>query len=185
MAVIGWFLFGLFLLGGIFFTVQMPEIWIGQIWIGVALLLVALSLLSKRAAARAAALRRDGIAGRADVLSATETGAYVNNQPRVRLTLRISAPGVDPFDVEETYTVPHTALGALGSGRPLPVHIDRDDHAVFAIDLAGDGSPTPPGPAEQAAGSAERIRELGELKAAQLITDEEYRAQRARILSTI
>jgi hypothetical protein len=140
---VGWFLVASFLVGGAAFAVLMPEIWIGQIWIAVALGLAAYYLVMIRRAARAEKLEREGIPGEARILELTQTGMYVNQQPRVRLKLRIEAPGVPAFDAEDTYTVPLIALGALTRGRALRVYLDRTDPRRFTIDWFGDGGPAP------------------------------------------
>ena len=141
--VVGWFILSGFLIGGAVMTVLIPEIWIGQIWLAVALGLGAYYLLLGRSANRAEALMRDGIPGDAQILELKQTGRYVNEQPRVRLKLRIQAAGVPAFESEDTYTVPLIALGALTSGRPLKVYLDRADTSKFTIDWFGGNEPPP------------------------------------------
>src|SRR5687767_13520119 len=131
---VGWVLVAFFLVGGVVFTVLMPEIWIGQIWIVVALALAAYYVLLSRKARQADALQREGIPAEAQILEMTQTGMYVNQQPRVRLKLRIEAPGVPAFETEDTYTVPLIGLGALTRGGGLRVYLDRKDPSRFAID---------------------------------------------------
>lgn len=134
---IGWTLVAFFLVGGVIFTVLIPEIWIGQIWIAVSLVLAAVYYVMNRRARRGEKLKREGIPGEARIIEMTQTGMYLNEQPRVRLKLSIEASGVPPFEVEDTYTVPLIALGALTSGRPLKVYLDRADTSQFAIDWFG------------------------------------------------
>ncbi len=133
----GWILVAFFLLGGAVFTVLMPEIWIGQIWIAVSLFLAGWYYLMNRRARRGETLKREGIPGDARIVEMTQTGIYVNEQPRVRLKLSIEAPGVPAFEAADTYTVPLIALGALTSGRPLKVYLDRKDTSQFTIDWFG------------------------------------------------
>jgi hypothetical protein len=140
---VGWFLVALFLVGGAIFTVVMPDIWIGQIWMAVALGLAAYYVVMIRRATRAERLKREGIPGEGRILEMTQTGTYVNQQPRVRLKLRIEAPGVPAFEAEDTYTVPLIALGALTGGRALRVYLDRADPARFTIDWFGEGGRAP------------------------------------------
>ncbi len=138
---IGWVLVAFFFLGGVAFTVTIPGIWIGQIWIAVSLVLALVYWRMVGAARKAEALKRAGIRGQARILEASQTGTYVNEQPRVRLKLQIEAPGVTPFQAEKTVTVPLIALGALSSGRPLTVYLDRDQHQNFVIDWSPGGAP--------------------------------------------
>src|SRR5688572_8250744 len=95
---IGWSIFALFFFGGIAFTVIQPEgeTSLGPIWVGVSLLLATIYLSMGRRARKAEQLKREGIPGQAQVLEMTQTGVYVNEQPRVRLKLRVEAPGVTP-----------------------------------------------------------------------------------------
>jgi hypothetical protein len=144
---IGWGLVGFFLIGGLVFTLTIPEIWIGQIWIGVALFLGGLYLLMRRRAETVEQLKRGGIAGQAQILEMTQTGVYVNAQPQVRLRLRVEAPGVRTFEAEKSETVPLIALGMLSSGRALPVYVDRSDQSKFVIDWSGSGPATGAAPA--------------------------------------
>ncbi len=65
---------------------------------------------------------------------------YVNNQPQVKLRLRIEAPGVPAYELEKRVTVPLIALGTLSSGRPLAVAIDPGDRDKIAIDWGGSGA---------------------------------------------
>lgn len=134
---IGWFIVAFFFIGGVIFTILIPRIWIGEIWIAVSLALAAYYVLMNRRADRADKLKREGIPGQAQILEMTQTGVYVNEQPRVKLKLRIEAPGVEPFESEDTYTVPLVALGALTSGRVLQVYLDRADTSKFTIDWFG------------------------------------------------
>lgn len=253
---VGWVLVAFFLIAGIVFTVIKPEgeASLGPIWIGVSLVLLAFYLWTTRKAGKAAQLKREGIPGQAQVLEMTQTGTYVNEQPRVRLKLRIEGPGVTPFEAEDTYTVGLIFLGMLAPGRELPVYIDREDHARFTIDWGGTGATpatfsheggppidlnanpaareavfetlrrhgidtrgevdlrqhpaaraavlealerhgvdvahgvaaaAPTTPVEDPGRPLDRLQKLMELKNAQLITDEEFQRQKARIIEGI
>lgn len=177
---IGWGIVVLFGGGGALFILFMREAWLlGVIWIGVALFLAVLYTVMNKRADRAEKLKREGIPGRANILEMTQTGTYVNQNPRVRLKLRIEAPGVPTFESKDTYTVPLVAMGALGSGEALPVYLDRADPSQFTIDWLG-GS--------DGAGGSEtrgRLEELAELRDAGLITDDEFSQRREKILNPI
>ncbi len=179
---LGWVFFAAFFAGGVWFAVTMPEIWIGQIWIASSLVMIAGLWLLGRSTAKTEKLRKEGIRGTASILSATETGTRINGQPVVKLQLRISAPGVTPFDAEKKQVVPLIALGRLTSGSPVTVYVDRADHSRYALDWSGE--PAAAGPAE-APDPYARIEKITELKAAGLITDAEYDEQKARILREI
>jgi hypothetical protein len=177
----GWLLFVLFLGGGAWFTVAMPEIWIGQIWIVVSFVMIAGLWLLGRPAAKMEKLRRQGIRGTASILEATQTGTQINRQPMVKLKLRVSAPGVTPFEVEKREIVPLIVLGRLTSGSPVTVYVDRADHSRFALDWSGAPAGSDSGERDPYA----RIQKITELKASGLISDAEYGEQKARILREI
>ena len=99
-----------FLIGGIAFWIVIPDVLIGQIWVGVSLLLLLIFGALARAGAKAARIRLEGIQGTATLLGMEKTGVYVNEQPQVRLRLRVEAPGLEPYEVEKREVVPMIAL---------------------------------------------------------------------------
>lgn len=181
---LGWLMFVAFVAGGVYFTVTIPEIWIGQIWIASAFVMIIGLWLLTRPAAKVEKLRAHGIRGQATILSATQTGTQINRQPVVRLTLAISAPGVTPFEAEKREIVPLIALGRLSSGALVTVYVDKDDHSRFALDWS-DAPAVSAGPAVGGDDPRARMEKLGELKASGLISDDEYDEQKARILREI
>lgn len=146
----GWILVAFFFIGGIAFTVTMPGIYIGQIWIGVSVLLAIVYFVMSNRAGSADKLKQTGIPGQAHILEITQTGTYINEQPRVRFRFRVEGSGLDPYEVKKTITVPQIALGALTAGRPLTVYIDPANHEKFAIDWfaqpAAAAAPAQPAP---------------------------------------
>jgi hypothetical protein len=136
---IGWGLVIFFLAGGIAFWITIPEIFIGQIWVAVALFLGALYLFMNRRAEKAEELKRTGIPGTATILEMTQTGVYINEQPQVKLKLRVEGQGQQPYELEKRITVPLIVLGRLSSGQPLNVFIDRADRENVVIDWMGAG----------------------------------------------
>lgn len=144
----GWVLVAFFLLAGIGFWIAIPEIFIGQIWVAVALLLAVVYAGMNRRADQAEELKRTGIQGQAKIVEMTQTGTYINEQPRVKMKLSISAPGVAPFEDERTETVPLIALGRLSSGVPLVVYMKPEDPQGYVIDWGGT-----PGSVQGAAGA--------------------------------
>ncbi len=141
--LVGWLIVALFGVGGFFFWRTIPEIWIGQIWMAVAALLAVIYIIMTMRANQATKLANTGVRGRAHVLELTQTGTYINNQPRVKMRLRIEAPGVTPFETEDTVTVPLISVGSLQPGRPLTVALDPADPHRFVIDWAGNSGGPP------------------------------------------
>jgi hypothetical protein len=82
-------------------------------------------------------LTKTGRPGQAQVLEMTQTGVYVNENPQVKMKLRVEAQGIPPYECEKKATVPLIALGMLGSGRPLSVYVDPNDQENIYIDWSG------------------------------------------------
>jgi hypothetical protein len=144
---VGWGLVIFFLAGGIAFWITIPDIYIGQIWVAVALFLAALYFFMSKRADQAEQLKQTGIPGKATILEMTQTGVYINEQPQVKLKLRVEGQGQQPYELEKRVTVPMIALGTLSSGQPLNVYIDRQDREQIVIDwFGGAAAPTPGGP---------------------------------------
>jgi hypothetical protein len=131
---VGWFIVAFFLIGGIAFTIALPWVGIGQIWIGVALLVAVIYLVIGRRASRMEGLRQTGLPGTAQVLEMSQTGVYINENPQVKMKLQVQAQGLAPFQVEKKATVPLIAIGMLGTGRPLTVFVNPNDHEDIFID---------------------------------------------------
>ncbi len=86
---------------------------------------------------RATKLTTTGVPGRAQVLEMSQTGMFVNNRARIQLRVRIEAPGIPPYENEESVIVPVIALSALQPGRILPVLVDPGNPQNFEINWRG------------------------------------------------
>lgn len=119
-----------------------------------------------------------------------ETGTYINERPRLQFEFRVepeAASGMASYDVTKKATVPYTAMGslrvgdgfkALVAGPESPTSMEiRWDEPVAAGRAEGD-------PAE-AVDVSSRLEELDRLRQDAKITDEEYQAQRERILGSL
>src|SRR4051794_5732052 len=131
---VGWFIVAFFLIGGIAFTIALPWVGIGQIWIGVAVLIGLIYLAVGRATSRKLALRQTGLPGTAQVLEMAQTGVYINENPQVKMKLQVQAQGLAPYQCEIKATVPLIAIGMLGTGRPLTVFVNPNDHEDIFVD---------------------------------------------------
>jgi hypothetical protein len=194
---VGWFLVAFFLIGGIAFTIAIPSIWIGQIWIVVALFLAFVYRAMSRRADRMEGLRQTGLPGTARVLEMTQTGVYINENPQVKMKLHIEATGIAPYDIEKKATVPLIALGALGSGRPLTLFVNPNDHNDVFIDWSGQAAASVAGPPQDATVSAgvdggdderpgvDRLMDLQKMRDKGLISEAEFEETKARILKSL
>lgn len=119
-----------------------------------------------------------------------ETGTFVNDRPRLELDLHVvpdSTTGVAAYDVTKKATVPFTAIGSLrvgdgfralvaGPEKPSSMEIDWDSP------VSGNGLASAH---ETTADVASRLDGLQRLRDEAKITDEEYQAQRQRILGSL
>jgi putative oligomerization/nucleic acid binding protein len=140
----GWFIVAFFLIGGIAFTIALPWVGIGQIWIAVAVVIGIVYFFINRRVGAMQALKTTGRPGQAQILEAEQTGVYINESPQVKMRLRVEAQGIPSYECEKKATVPLIALGVLGSGRPLSVYVDPEDHENIYIDWSGAGAGSAP-----------------------------------------
>lgn len=68
-----------------------------------------------------------GTQGEATILSLTDTGMIVNNDPRVTLELEINMPMRPPFRVTKTMIVPLIRLSQVQVGSVVQVLVDMSD----------------------------------------------------------
>ena len=87
--------------------------------------LIALSLANfgAKSAAKSAALEQSGVLALAQIMAVGETGTRINNQPLVKLQLRISGSGFAPFDSQDRVLASITRIGNL-TARKLVVLVD-------------------------------------------------------------
>jgi hypothetical protein len=159
---------------------------------------------------QAAELFETGQKGAGTVVSVQDTGMTVNDNPRVRLRFRVDPlDGSAGFDAEKTRTVSRVQIPQIG--QRYPIFYDPADPSSFAYataddeqgrasivgmfgdafgaDGAGVGQAAAPAPAPPA-GSPEgdkldTLRKLGELREAGVLTDAEFEAKKAEILSSL
>jgi hypothetical protein len=110
---------------------------IGGIWTAVGVFLMLLGRRMVRGFRAREALRATGLPGQARILSATQTGLSVNDQPQVELELEVEASGRPAYKATRKEIVPLIALGRLSSGQPLPVKVDPKNPQNLAIEWEG------------------------------------------------
>jgi hypothetical protein len=129
-----------------------------------------------------ARLMREGVPAVATVLQVEGTGVSMNRRAQVRMRLRVQLEGKPAYEVMHT---DYVGLGqAVIPGRPLAVFVDRAKPEMLFIDWSGSTAPTPAGPASQGDVS-KRLADLDRLRQAGQITEAEYQAHRARLLSEL
>ena len=153
---------------------------------------------------QAAALFETGAKGAGTVISVQDTGMTINDNPRVKMVFRIEPlDGSPPFDAEKTTTVSRVEIPRQGDR--YPVWFDTAEpaktwaYATIADEsgratmrqLFGDvaetfvGMNAPAAPAPVSGGGqdvVEQIKQLADLHQQGILTDEEFAAQKARLL---
>lgn len=171
--------------------------WLLPTGIGITVLDLVIGVLLGRGRYRSAKklhrLRTNGRPARAQVLSFDSTNVRINDQPLLKLHLRIHGDDLAPFDVESRTVISDFRMPLLYTG-DLPVLVDPESKEwEIDWDAAGPITPVvpaapsaavlPPAPAERT--PAERLAELDDLLRRDLVSREEYDATRARILGGI
>jgi hypothetical protein len=87
------------------------------------LIALALTNYGAKSAATNAALEQSGVLALAQIMGITETGTRINEQPLVKLQLRIAGSGFTPFDSEDRVIASVSRLGNITS-RKLVVLVD-------------------------------------------------------------
>jgi hypothetical protein len=155
-------------------------------------------------------LMASGAKGIGVVLNVHDTGTTINENPRVKLTFQIDPlDGSPSFQAEKTSTVSRVQIPRIGDR--YACWYDRNDPSTWAYatvhdaegqaqiramfgaaadSLAGmgGGATAPPAaasPAPPAADPLDRLKKLDDLHKAGVLTDAEFAAKKAEILSEI
>ena len=141
-----------------------------------------------------------GSKGVGTVLSVQDTGMTVNENPRVAMTFRVEPlDGGAAFDVQKTRTVSRVEIPRQGDRYPVwydPADPNQWAFATIADDqgratmrqLFGEvaetfvGMNAPGPPPAQGQDTVEQIKQLADLHAQGILTDEEFAAQKAKLL---
>jgi hypothetical protein len=153
---------------------------------------------------QAAELFETGAKGAGTVISVQDTGMTVNDNPRVKMVFRVEPlDGSPPFDAQKTTTVSRVEIPRQGDR--YPVWFDTADpagtwaYATIADDngratmrqLFGDVAETfvgmnapaaPASPASQGQDVIEQLKQLADLHSQGILSDEEFAAQKAKLL---
>ena len=123
----------------------------------------------------------DRTRGVAEILRVEETALRVNKRPQVRLQLRVELPGQPAAEREMLALVPRGQ--AAQPGRRLWILVSPEPGAEPILDWTTAPPAAPPAPAD--GGVAERLEKLEDLRRRGRVSEEEYQAQRQRLLSEL
>ena len=155
---------------------------------------------------QAAELFETGSKGAGTVVSVQDTGMTINDNPRVKMVFRVEPhDGSPPFDAEKTTTVSRVEIPRQGDR--YPVWFDPGEptktwaYATIADDTGREtmrqlfggvaetfvGMNAPAAPASASASGSgqdvvEQIKQLADLHQQGILTDEEFAAQKAKLL---
>ncbi len=82
-------------------------------------------------------LEAEGEDARAEIVSVTQTGWFMNNQPEVELELKIFPKGAEPYLGKTTLICPLMAIPRYQPGNTVPVKIDRSKQTVTVSGSVG------------------------------------------------
>jgi hypothetical protein len=117
------------------------------------------------------------------VVAIGDTGASINDLPRIELTIRVAPPGEAPFDVTRKVTVSRVELPRVGEH--VEVAYDPADRARFTFrmgDLTDDPMIAPALVAVPAVDPVERLERLVKLRDAGALTPEEFEREKQKVL---
>jgi hypothetical protein len=80
-------------------------------------------------------IRKKGIPAKATILSVTDTGTMVNNQPLLKIGLEVQPPYDSRFVATVEYIVPYSFLPQVQPGNTLQVFYLEDTKEVAIADL--------------------------------------------------
>lgn len=63
----------------------------------------------------------------AEILQVTQTGTYINNQPRLKFILRVQSPMHGEQEVVHKQVIPLTSLAQFGKGMRIAVKVNPDN----------------------------------------------------------
>jgi putative oligomerization/nucleic acid binding protein len=106
------------------------------------------------------------------VIEVKDTGTTVNNQPRVRLRLRVQPEGEPPFEIERKLLVSRLAIPRAGERVEVAYDPDDRDRFTFRVAVLAD---TP--------SRLDELAKLAELRSSGVLTEAEFEAEKRRILT--
>ena len=152
---------------------------------------------------QAANLVETGSKGVGTVISVQDTGMTVNDNPRIKMTFRVEPlDGAPAFDAEKTKTVSRVQIPR--QGERYPVWYDPADPSSWAFAMivddqgratmrqmfgeaaetfVGMNAPAAPAPASTSGqDTVEQLKQLADLHSQGILTDDEFAAQKAKLL---
>jgi hypothetical protein len=108
--------FFMFMMGGIFLLINLA-------------LLVRGFYLNRRRAY----IEQNWLTAPGEILKVSETGTYINKQPKIRFSIRVEPPGSEPRVIDHVQLIPLTALQEFPVGKNIMVKVDPEDHSRILL----------------------------------------------------
>src|ERR1700758_4289153 len=111
----------------VYFTLGMGDLLQWMLYVGALItvldVLIALALANygAKSSAKNAELEQAGVLALAQITGITETGTRINNQPLVKVDLRISGPGFMPFAAQDRVLANMTRMGNFNARKLVVV----------------------------------------------------------------
>jgi hypothetical protein len=168
---------------------------LGAIFIPMGLAPLPLGFIGRSKRVRAMELVAHGRRCTGEVVSVADTGVTINDNPRVKITVRAEPRGVAPFTIEKTAVVSRVQIPRPGD-RCTVFYDAADPQQRNGItfdevpDVPASVANVPVAASVVAAGgddedAVEKIERLGKLRDKGLITAEEFETQKKRLLNEI
>jgi len=103
-------------------------------WVLALVVIIAVVLLGQRGSDSDARLRQEGIAASGRVLTARQTGEWVNNNPQVELDLEVAGESSMRYEIRLQTVIPQIHLPSVQPGKVLRLKIAPDDRNHVVID---------------------------------------------------
>ena len=122
------------------------------------------------------------------VESVQDTGVTINNNPRVRITVRAEPPGESPFTIEKTATVSRVRVPRPGDRCVVfydPANREQRNGVTFDP-VPGFTQPVPAAvPDDGNEEALEKIEKLAQLRDRGIVTPQEFEEQKKRLLDEV
>ncbi|MEA2493591.1 MAG: hypothetical protein QOJ29_1502 [Thermoleophilaceae bacterium] len=171
-------------------------IFLAALFIPMGLAPVPFGLRGRLKSGQAFQLLQSGKRCQGTVMAVDDTGMTVNDNPRVKITVRAEPDGEPPFTIEKTTTVSRVKIPRIGdkcvvfydAANPQGKNGITFDHVPdFAMkNPVTTATTTPPTtPPEPDGDAIEKIEKLGQLRDKGLITEAEFEMQKQRLLREV
>jgi Short C-terminal domain len=131
-------------------------------------------------------LLRTGVAAPATIIDVRDTGASVNDNPRVELVLRVSpADGTEPFELRRKLVVSRVQVPRAGERLTIFYDPDEPTNFTFKNEDAVDGDASVAAAAAPEPDPVDQIAKLADLHEKGALSDAEFSEAKQRLLADL